>query len=41
MSKTLLCQTIQFGITTQFQCQKPVPFQTIQFDISTQFQLQK
>ena len=35
--KTVLFQTIQFSVSTQFQCEKTVQFQTIQFDISTQF----
>ena len=35
MSKTVLFQTIQFNISTQFQCQNsPI---SIQFSISTQF----
>ena len=37
MSKTLLFQTIQSSISTQFQCQKIVLFHTILFSISTQF----
>ena len=37
MSKTVPFQTIQFSISTQFQCQKTVLFQTIQFYISMQF----
>ena len=34
MSKTILFQKIQFGISTQFKCKKKVLFQTIQFSIS-------
>ena len=39
--KTVLFQTIQLCISTQFQWQKEVSFQTIQFSISTQVQCQK
>ena len=39
--KTVPFQTIQFIVSTQFQCKKKVPFQTIQFSISTEFQCKK
>ena len=41
IDKAVLFQTIQFSISTQFQCQETVPFQTIQFSISTEFNYQK
>ena len=40
MSKTVLLQTIQFSLSTQFKCQK-VLFLKIQFTINTQFKSKK
>ena len=37
MLETVLFQTIQFSISSQFQYQKTVLFQTIQFTTNTQF----